>query len=335
MNSRERILATIEGKPTDRVGAMPITMMFAGDQVGVPYGKYATDYREMVRAQLFTAEKFGFDYVSGISDPAREATDCGARIRFFPDQPPAIDEENALLADKTTLAKLKQPDPLGGGRMHDRVKAVALFREKVAGQLLIEGWIEGPCAQGADLRGINTLMVDFFDDPPFIRDLFEFILEMELRFAKAQVEAGADIIGLGDAAASLVGPEIYEEFVWPYEKKMVDGLHAMGTRARMHICGNINRILEGVGKLGCDIVDLDFMVPVGDARKAMGPQPVLLGNLNPVAALRNSTPSAISAAIAECHRQAGPRYIVGAGCEIPRDTAEANVRALTDYARSH
>ncbi|MCX7826732.1 MAG: uroporphyrinogen decarboxylase family protein [Verrucomicrobiae bacterium] len=62
MNSRERILATIEDKPVDRVGLMPITMMFAGDQVGVPYGKYATDYRELVRAQLFTAEKFGFDY---------------------------------------------------------------------------------------------------------------------------------------------------------------------------------------------------------------------------------------------------------------------------------
>jgi MtaA/CmuA family methyltransferase len=285
----------------------------------VPYGKYATDYRETVRAQMFTAEKFGFDYVSGISDPAREATDCGAKIRFFPNQPPAIDEENALLSDKTTLAKLKQPDPLGGGRMHDRVKAVAMFREKVGGQLLIEGW----------------LMLDYFDDPPFIRDLFEFVLEMELRFAKVQVEAGADIIGLGDAAASLVGPEIYEEFVWPYEKKMVDGLHAMGTHVRMHICGNINRILEGVGKLGCDIVDLDFMVPVANARKAMGPQPVLLGNLNPVAALRNSTPPAITAAIAECHRQAGPRYIVGVGCEVPRDTPEANVRALTDYARSH
>jgi len=335
MNSRERVLATIEGKPVDRLALMPITMMFAGDQVGVPYGKYATDYREMVRAQLFTAEKFGFDYVSSISDPAREATDCGAKIRFFPNQPPAIDEENALLSEKTTLAKLKQPDPLGGGRMHDRVKAVALFREKVGGQMLIEGWVEGPCAQGADLRGINTLMLDYFDDPAFIRDLFEFILEMELRFAKAQVEAGADIIGLGDAAASLVGPEIYEEFVWPYEKKMVDGLHAMGTRVRMHICGNINRILEGVGKLGCDVVDLDFMVPVADARKAMGPQPVLLGNLNPVAALRNSTPEAITVAIGECHRQAGSRYIVGVGCEVPRDTSEANVRALTDYARSH
>ena len=85
------------------------------------------------------------------------------------------------------------PDPLGGGRMHDRVQAAALFREKIGGQRLIEGWIEGPCAEAADLRGINRLMTDFFDDPPFVRDLFEFVLELGLRFGRAQVEAGVDI----------------------------------------------------------------------------------------------------------------------------------------------
>ena len=134
--------------------------------------------------------------------------------------------------------------------MHDRVQAAALFRERVGGEKLIEGWIEGPCAEAADLRGINRLMTDFFDDPAFVRDLFEFSLAMGLRFARAQVEAGADMIGVGDAAASLVGPQIYEEFVWPYEKQLVDGLHAMGTRVRLHICGNTRRILAGIGQPG-------------------------------------------------------------------------------------
>jgi len=227
------------------------------------------------------------------------------------------------------------PDPLGGRRMHDRVKAAALFKEKVGGDLPIEGWIEGPCAEAADLRGINTLMLDFYDDPGFVRDLFEFILEMELRFARAQVEAGADWLGMGDAAASLVGPQIYEEFVWPYEKRMVDGLHALGTRVRLHICGNISRILQGVGRLGCDIVDLDFMVSVAQARKEMGPEQVLLGNIDPVSVLRNGTPDGITAAIAQCHREAGSRYIVSAGCEVVRDTPPENLLALREYARSH
>jgi len=334
MNGYERILAKLAGSPTDSLPLMPITMMFAADQIGVPYGRYARDHRVLVEGQLATAERFGFDYVSCISDPAREAADCGAAIHYFDNQPPAIDETNSLLGDKGVLAKLKVPNLLDEGRMHDRVQAAVLFRQKVGGRLLIEGWIEGPCAESADLRGINRLMLDFYDDPQFVRDLMEFVLEMELRFAKAQVEAGVDLIGVGDAAASLVGPQIYEEFVLPYEKRMVDGLQAMGTRVRLHICGNTNRILAGMGSLGCEIVDLDFMVPLAKAREAMGPQQVLLGNLDPVAALRNGAPQGITAAVAECHRQAGSRYIVGAGCEVVRDTAAENVLAMRDYARS-
>src|SRR5512136_1471539 len=126
MNGRERVLARIEGRPLDRLPLMPITMMFAADQTGAKYRDYATDHRVLVEAQLRTAEKFDFDYVSAISDPAREAADCGAKVEYFPDQPPAIVETEARLADKSALARLEIPDPLGGGRMTDRVQGVAL-----------------------------------------------------------------------------------------------------------------------------------------------------------------------------------------------------------------
>jgi MtaA/CmuA family methyltransferase len=188
-------------------------------------------------------------------------------------------------------------------------------------------WIRG-------LRGINNLMLDFYDDPKFVRDLFEFVVEMELRYARAQIDAGADLIGIGDAAASLVGPKFYDQFVWPYEKKLVDGLHLMGTRVRLHICGNTSRILAGMGRLGCEIVDLDYLASLADARQAMGPGQILLGNLNPVACLRDSSPAVITAALTECHHQSGPRYIVGAGCEVVRDTPLENVQAMVDFART-
>jgi len=331
----ERIKRMTTGQDVDHLPLMPITMMFAADRIGAKYHDYVTDHRVLVEGQLRTAEEFGFDYVSCISDPTREAADCGAALKFFENQPPAIDESNARLADKTALAALEVPDPLGGGRMHDRVQAAALFKQKVKNDKAIEGWIEGPCAEAADLRGINTLMMDFYEDPEFVRDLFEFAVEMELRFAKAQVDAGIDIMGVGDAAASLVGPNIYEKFVWPYEKRMMDGLHQMGAGIRLHICGNTSSILEGMGRLGCGIVDLDWMVPLSQAREAMGPDQVLLGNVDPVAILRNGTAASIHDTLAECHRQAGQRYIVGAGCEVVRDTPLENLRAMCDYARAN
>lgn len=335
MTGRQCILNHLEGQPVDRLPVMPITMMFAADQIGAQYRDYCTDYRVLVKGQIHVAEKFGFDYVNTMSDPAREAADCGARVAYFLTQPVALVEDDALLADKTKLARLKMPDPLGGGRMHNGIKAVAAFKERVGKQLLVEGWIEGPIAEAADLRGINTLMTDFFDDPQFVRDLFAFVVEMELRFAKEQIKAGADLIGVGDAAASLVGPQFYEEFVWPYEKQLMDGIHAMGGRTRLHICGNTSKILRGMGRLGCHVVDLDYMASLSEGRAQMGVGQVLLGNANPVAVLRDGTPEQVMQVVAQCHQEAGARFIVGAGCEVPRDTPEANLRALVAYAHTH
>jgi len=176
-------------------------------------------------------------------------------------------------------------------------------------------------------------MYDYFDDPGFVRDLFAFAVEMELAFAKAQVQAGADLVGVGDAASSLVGPRIYSEFVWPWQVRLVDGIHALGAAVRLHICGDTRRNLELMGRLGCEIADIDYPVPLADARAKMGARQVLLGNLDPVRALRDGTPESVKQALAECHRAAGRRYIVGAGCEVPRGTPAENLLAMRDYAR--
>ena len=334
IDGRERVLAFLQGEPVDRLPLMPVVMMFCADQIGVKYGEYVKDFRVLAEAQIRTAEQFDFDIVCNMSDPAREASDCGAKVEFYADQPAAIIESDALLADKESLEQLKIPDPLCGGRMHDAVNALKLMKERVGDEKAIMGWVEGPCAEAADLRGINTLMLDFYDDPAFVRGLFDFTLEMALRYARAQVDAGADIVGIGDAAASLIGPKFYTEFVWPYEKKLVDGIHAMGAAARLHICGNTASIVEGMGRLGFEIVDLDYFTPVDAARRAMGPDQILLGNIDPVRDLRNANAKSVTASIAECHRQAGDRFIVGAGCEVPRDTPLENVRAMTAYAIS-
>ena len=187
----------------------------------------------------------------------------------------------------------------------------------------------------ADLRGINNLMLDFYDDPDFVRRLFAFVVELGFGFARAQIEAGVDLVGIGDAAASLVGPEIYREFVWPFEQQLVGRLHALGAYTRLHICGNTTASLADMGRLRCHIVDVDFLVALEHARQQVGPRQVLLGNLDPVRVLRNGTPDEVRSAVAACHRVAGPRYIVGAGCEVTRDTPPANVRVLRDYVLAH
>ena len=143
---------------------MPITMMFAARHIGAKYRDYARDHRVLAEAQLRTAETFGFDYVSAISDPAREASDLGAAIEWFDDQPPAILESQALLAEKSRLTGLAYPIRRRRRACTTAWKRCGCCAEDRAGSA--GGRLGGrSCAMSADLRGVNTLMLDFFDDP--------------------------------------------------------------------------------------------------------------------------------------------------------------------------
>lgn len=334
MNSYDRSMRIAKGEAVDRPPVHPLILTFAARLIGKPYREYVSDYRLLVEGQLRTAEKFGIDCITVCSDPCREAADCGAQIRWFEDQPPTQEPDNPLIRERTDLVNLKQPDPLGGGRMHDRVKGVELMREQAGGELQIVGWIEGPIAEAADLRGINNIMIDLIDDPVFVRDLFEFVLEMEVAFARAQVDAGADIIGIGDAAASLVGPRYYRDYVLPYEKRMVDAVHDMGVPMRLHICGNTTDLLSDIATLGVDEIDIDFPTDLRLSRERLGGDVAIMANLNPVRYFLNSTPEQIRMGLAECHRIVGERFVVGAGCEIPPDTPHENMRAMVEYAEA-
>lgn len=332
MNSRERLIATWNHESVDRLPLMPITMMFAADQIGATYYDYATDHRVLAEAQIATADRFEFDYVSVISDPAREAADLGADVEWFENQPPAINESKALLADNNTLKTLRIPD-LSKGRLGDRIAGVALLKQKAGDRKIVEGWIEGPCAQASDLRGINTLMLDFYDDPGFVQELFDFVIQLELKSAEAQLHAGADIIGVGDAACSLVGPKLYRQYVYHRHQEMMSALKNMGARIRLHICGKVKKIYQELGSLQCDMVDLDFMNPMDEARSVMGDDQVLLGNINPVSVLKDGSAEDVYEGIKLCHQQSGLGYIVGAGCEVPRGTPHENVLAMSRYAK--
>ena len=329
MKPRERVLNLLAGQPVDRPPAMPITMMWAADLVGAKYHDYATRAEIQAAGQCAAARQFGFDHVSVISDPCCEAADLGAEIFYPPDGPPAIIEEKALLENAAALSSLRVADPhRAGSRMANRVAAVRLLREQIGDTHLVEGWVEGPCAESSDLRGINTLMTDYYDDADFVHALAAFTVDNALKFAVAQIEAGADIIGVGDAAASLVGRELYDEFVFPHEQRLVDGIHAAGGKVRLHICGRTIQLADAIAKLGCEIVDLDTLVDMRAARAAMGENQVLLGNIHTVNVVKNGTPEDVRRELAKCRADAGAAWISGAGCEVPRHSPAENVRGF-------
>jgi len=334
MKGKERIRAFVAGEAVDRLPYMPIVMSFAAQGIGAKYRNFTTDYQLIAEGQVVFAERFGADHVSVVTDPAVESADLGQPVIWYEDEPPANDESCSLLMDKSALARLKPVRPEDGRRMSNRINAVTALVDRVGKELMVEGWVEGPCAEASDLRGLSRLMMDFYDDPAFIRDLLSFTTALGVSFAKAQIVAGATIVAVGDAASSLMGPEIFAEFIHDHHLAYVDAIHAGGALARLHICGNTTALMPLLKDVPYDIIDLDHLASVSASRAALGPNRVLLGHLDTVAIMRDGNPELVRQALQHILDEAGgSNYIVSAGCEIPRDTPEANFQAMLDFAR--
>jgi MtaA/CmuA family methyltransferase len=210
--------------------------------------------------------------------------------------------------------------------MSDRLEAVRLFREQVGGEVPVMGWVEGALAGAADLRGVTNLMTDLYDRPEWVEELLELCTEVEIAFARAQIEAGADIIGLGDAVASQIAPRLYARYALPYEQRIFAAVHEAGALARLHICGNTSKIVDQMARSGADIIDIDWMVDMEAAAQAFG-DIAICGNFDPVAVMLQGTPDDVYAATQNCMRLGGERAISAAGCEIPDGTPHENLRA--------
>jgi len=326
MNSYERYMAVVRGERADILPRLPILMQFAAEFIGSNYAAFASDHRVLVEANLRCAETFAFDQVSTISDPFRETQGFGAEIRYVADGVPRC--LKPPLEDTKDLSTLRRPDPLASERMLDRVRAVQAYNQAVRNRYSILGWVEGPAAEAADLRGAQNFLMDLLLDAPFAGELMARCVEVGIAFAKAQLDAGADTIGVGDAIASQVSPKLYEQLIFPLEHRLFEGIKAAGGLIRLHICGDTTHLLPYFARLPVDIVDLDWQVDMAVARSILGRHKVLVANLDPANAVKRGAPASIKKALRQLYAAVGNPFMAGAGCEIPPGTPPANLQAL-------
>ncbi|UCD98591.1 MAG: uroporphyrinogen decarboxylase family protein [Chloroflexota bacterium] len=321
----ERFQRRLVGEPVDRTPNFNILMTFAAHYIHKPLSQYYLDYRVLAEANLAVQEAFDLDILQVISDPYREAADFGLQVDFPYDGLPVAAEP--LLAKPADLMGLKSPEPGTGRRMSDRLEAIRHLGERKGGQVPIMGWVEGALAEAADLRGMFDLMKDLTLRPEWVVDLLNQLVEVEVAFALAQVEAGADIIGLGDAVASQISPKMYRKFALPYEKRIFEAVHKAGGKTRLHICGNSSHILDDMIHSGADIIDIDWMVDIQRAAEVFGDRAGLCGNFNPVQVMLQGQPPAVAEAVLKCQEGGGNKYFSAAGCEIPDGTPVENLLA--------
>lgn len=308
----------------------PILMMHAATLCGKTYTEFMQDHRVLVESNMKLLEMYDHDAVSVISDPYREASAFGAKITFDGDSSPKADKLITCMAD---VQELEIPDIYACERTRDRINGVKLFREKLGRPFPVIGWIEGPIAETADLCGVSETMMNMIMEPGMVKVLMRKCLQMGKNFALAQIEAGANIIGVGDALCSQISEDMYDEFVLPLHKELFAFIHEHGAIVKLHICGNITHILPSLARTDVDILDADWMVDLAEAHKSMGNSVVICGNLDPVTVVMDGTKEFIKAKYEEA-KAAIPRenWIMMAGCEIPRSTPVENMKYLREIS---
>ena len=327
MNSFERVMNRLEGKPVDRIPNLSIVMMFAAKELGVTFSQCCSDFRLLADAAFRCHERYGIDMVCAISDSMREAEGFGTQV-IFPEEgvPYAASMRLQTLSDIDTLRVI---DPSAGRRMSDTVEAVGLMRRQAESDVPVVGWVEGALAECCDLMDMQHVFINLLDEPEAMHQLLDICTQQGILFAKAQVEAGAHIMGIGDSAASLVGPTLYEEFVLPYQQRLIRAIHDMGIKVKLHICGNIGPVMHLVAQAGADMVDCDFMVDMERAADILPQGTCICGNFNPVEVMYQGTPEMVKAEVRRC-KELGRRNnnFIAPGCEVPKDTPPENMLAL-------
>lgn len=329
MNSYERVMNRFAGKLVDRLPNFSLIMMFGAKQLGVSFGEYVSNYHLLADGAFLCYEKFGFDMVCAISDPMREAEGLGAKVVIPEDGVP--NSPIKRIQELSDIDTLKVVDPASSWRMNDRLEAVRLMKQRAGNDVPVVGWIEGALAESCDLMNMQEVFMNLLDEPEVMGHLMDICMEQSLWFAREQVRAGADIIGLGDAASSLIGHSLYEEFALPRQQKMIQAIHDMGAKVKLHICGDVNAVLDLLAQTGTDMMDLDYMVDLNRAAEILPENCSICGNFDPVAVMYQGTPELVKEEVRRCKKLRDKNHnFIAPGCEIPRDTPLENLFAMRE-----
>lgn len=336
MNSKERCLAVLRKESPDRTPFFPLLMFFAANRAKINFRTFATDPIALAEAQQNIFENYRTDAVTVSTDAFRISADLGAEMTYPENQTPFA--TRPLVETEQDLKKIMQMkfDPMQpGSRMRQRIQAVEMLCKNIGDQALICGWVEMPFAEVCDWFGVENLMYLLFDEPELVHEALEFASKLEVEFAKAQLAAGAHLIGCGDAAASLISPAQFEEFALPYEQRVTAGIRAAGGLSKLHICGNTTQSLRLIAQNGADLVNIDSLVEIEFAAEVFGERGIpFKGNADPVRDLMNATPEqARNKGLELIEKTRGLPFMLSPGCEIPANTSDETYFAFADAVK--
>lgn len=198
-------------------------------------------------------------------------------------------------------------------------------------------WQDAAC-----FYGIQDLIMATFDDPTWVHEFLNIILERKLKYVNSLKGVRYDLIELGggDASSTVISPSIFNNFVAPYDSQIIERAKELDQRIVYHTCGGMMPILDDIVSMKPNAIET--LTPIGmggdidlkEVKKRVGDKVCMIGGFDQGHYFINCTPEETRSAVRKCFNEAG----TGGGFILSPsdhffDAAPELVKAFADEAR--
>lgn len=373
MTTKERFLAAMLCKPVDRVPvAAKIWVDFAAKMLDIDLRDVIREPLTALRVIASAADKLGFDAARQFMFPVKkieqegdvvyEVDSSGKKIGkidmsgglstylFEPeyykiDDPYTIAYSHSWSTHKPIIEAIEQAELIAvpDSRLFDELGWASL-QKKVVDEFGEKLSLIGDCGSATmsfyiHFRGLDNALLDLIMNPQLVHTVMNKGVEIAVAKGKYWLDNGINILRLNDSTGnmSLISPQHWYEFVFPYIERVCSELHKYNKDAVIycHICGNVLPVIGRLRDAGLDCIGpLDPLggFTVSQAREAAGDAVSLMGGVDTLSLL-NNTPEQVKQEAVNCIEQAGNGYILSSGCVVPRGCPVENLLALVDASK--
>jgi len=319
-------------------GAVPLALIvdspWLPGHFGIPHADYYFDPETWFQANLKLLGEFPdiifFPSWWAEFGMATEPSALGARIRFWPDQPPGVARLPCRLEE---LVQQTPPDPHTDGLMPALLHRYARLAPRIrdAGYGLPVVAARGPLCTAAFVRGVTEFMLDIIEAPAGAAQLLDLTTQLTIDWLKAQ----AAVIGPGvegllvlDDIVGFLNREQYETFAHPRLRRICDAFPADWVKV-YHNDANVSACLDRLPDAGFDVLNWGKQLGVAEAGRRVGGRLCLMGNVNPLEVGVRGTPAEVAAATRAVLADAGRQpLILSLGGGVSMGMPAANLRAM-------
>ncbi len=335
MNSTERIMATLAGKPLDRRAVAPVLGLYGARLTGCPLDQYYTDPAAYARGQSAVREAFQPDALCAPLAFASIGAAFGSELVFLDTEAPNIRRPAIQTADEWDL--LVPPDPDTDPRLLYFRDVIRLMAAEHKNEVPIAMVIPIPADIPAVVMGLETWLETVLFDPARAERVMEKVIPFYVRLVNGFFAAGATFVVMpsGFASPTIVMRETVANFTRPILASVLAQLHGpvvlhnVGAPLLAHL-----DLLTGLTSVVGFIMDQRDDLAL--ARRVVGPDSVLFGGLD-CSKISRMTAAEVEdrcRAVLE-ERRHDPRFILGtSGPDVVWNTPPENIHAMLKAAES-